>query len=360
MQVLMVCVVTIVVIAAGWGFYWWLVRNGESDFTKSCKIVLVCLSYGTCSWGMSVVNKALVVALDAPTLVTGAQMVMTTIGTLVLARSQLGGPRKEIMRWSFVPFIFFGILVSSFFAYKYLTLSMLMIIRNVSPLITLPIEYAVMPAEKCPNVNKMMIVALLLGMVATLVYCEQLTISLLGCFFALLNLVLAITDRVVQRRLLTTDCQNLTTEMAMFLNNSIGMIPTVIMALALGEFAKVNLKVWFCSVTTIILLLSGVIGTGICYFALAAQREITATSFFVLQNAVRMAVVLVGVVVFLDPIGFPWQVTGLALSFMAALWYGKAQIDANRQARELKEAEALKTDKLGSDASGAAILKSGG
>merc|ERR1719401_668895 len=136
----------------------------------------------------------------------------------------------------------------------------------------------------------------------------------------MMNMILAITDRVAQRRLLTTECRGLSTETCMLLNNLIGLVPTLILAGALGEFNLVSAKVWLASITTILLLMSGVLGSGICYFALAVQRELTATSFMVLQNAVRMAVVLFGVIAFSDPIGFPWQVIGLLLSFAGALW----------------------------------------
>merc|ERR1719387_681829 len=101
----------------------------------------------------------------------------------------------------------------------------------------------------------------------------------------------------------------------MLLNNGLGFIPTIILALIMGEVQRVNYKVWFMSNTTVLLLLSGVIGTGLCYFALAVQKEIDATSFMVLQNAIRIAVVVIGVLIFADPLGWPWQVVGLAVSF---------------------------------------------
>merc|ERR1719482_2010970 len=92
------------------------------------------------------------------------------------------------------------------------------------------------------------------------------------------------------------------------------------------------------SLSTVLLLLSGLIGTGICYFALAAQREIAATSFMVLQNVVRMAVVVVGVIVFHDPIRWPYQVLGLILSFAGALWYGKSSLGIAEDHKAQQEA----------------------
>jgi solute carrier family 35 protein len=291
---------------------------------------------------MNVVNKALVQSLDAPTLVTAAQMFMTVFSTLLLARDRLQGDTAEVLKWSFVSLLFFGMLCSSFFSYKYLTLSMLMVIRNLGPIITLPIEYVIMSPDKRPVVNVQMILALSLVLVSSLAYFQKIEVSLAGIGFAFLNMVLAITDRITQRRLLTTECRSLSTETCMLLNNVLGMIPTLTLGLYLGEFKNARAAQWFMSADTILLVLSGIIGTGICYFALAVQREISATSFMVLQNGVRAAVVVVGVVVFLDPISWPWQIVGLALSFTGTLWYGRATVQGAQELRAAAQQSGIK------------------
>jgi drug/metabolite transporter (DMT)-like permease len=336
-EVLMVCASVIVTLSVGWLLYWKFSSSGTE--LKALKLTLLCCSFGACSWAMNVLNKTLVKDLKAPTLVTAAQMLMTVIGALILARDKLTGTKSQCIKWSFIPFIFFGMLVSSFFTYQYLTLSLLMVIRNLGPLITLPIESVVMPQDKRPYVTRMMVCALLVVLASTFLYCQKIQVSGQGFMLALLNMLLAITDRVAQRRLLTTECKDLSTETCMFLNNAVGLIPTLALALFLGEFSKVDVHVWFGSLTAVLLLLSGLIGTGICWFALAVQREITATSFMVLQNAVRMAVVLFGVLAFFDPIGWPFQVLGLVLSFAGAFWYGLAQLQGQA---ELKAANVAK------------------
>merc|ERR1740138_1741621 len=335
LQVLISCVSVIALLALGWGIYWFM--GGEE--VQAIKLALLMGSFAVCSWGMNVVNKTLVKELGTPTLVTGAQMFMTVVACLIIGRSKFSGGWDEIAKWCVIPFIFFSMLVSSFFTYKYLTLSLLMLVRNLGPIITLPIETAVMPADKKPYVTTPMLMALAVVLGSTFVYCQKIEVKLGGILLAILNMCLAITDRVAQRRLLTTECKGLSTETCVFLNNFVGMIPTVVMALATGEFAKVDAAKFFLSMTTVLLLLSGIIGTGICYFAIAVQREISATSFMVLQNIVRMAVVLVGVVVFLDPLGWPFQVVGLALSFAGALWYGKAQLDGAEELKRKAAAE---------------------
>merc|ERR1719401_2481851 len=159
--------------------------------------------------------------------------------------------------------------------------------------------------------------------------------STIGLALALLNMILAIADRVVQRRLLTSECQSLSTETCMLLNNLLGCIPTVGLGVAMKEAADFDFNLWFGSRATLLLVLSGIIGSGICYFAIAVQREISATSFMVLQNAARMCVVVAGILIFHDPVNSYGKVLGIFLSFGGAIWYGRTQLDATEAAKRV-------------------------
>jgi len=340
-QVLLVGLLIIMSLSAGWAGYWFQTQHGRE--MGDLRMVLLGVSFAATSWGMNVVNKSLVETLRAPALVTGAQMSMTVISSVVLTRSRFRGSREEVMHWAPVPLIFFGMLLSSFLTYKYLTLSMLMIVRNLGPLVVLPIEMLGMPADKRPCVTVPMLLALLVLLSGAVIYCTTIEVSLRGLIFASLNLFFAITDRMAQRRLLTNECRGLSTESCMFLNNVFGLIPTLLMGMYFGELKDFDWHLWFASSTGALLLLSGVIGSGICYFAIALQREIAGTSFMVLQNVIRMAVAGVGVIVFHDPIGWPFQIVGLALSFLGALWYGKSLIDGKEQKLALSKKQVSAT-----------------
>lgn len=230
-------------------------------------------------------------------------------------------------------------MVSSCFTNQYLTLSVLMVVRNLGPLITLPMEIMVMSEDKKPAVTCMMIMALMIILASTFAYSNTIQVSEFGRALAALSIILTVADRIAQRRLLTTECKNLSLETCMFINNFVGFFPTMFLALCLGEIGQVNVKMWFTGWSVVLLLLSGILATGMCYFALAVQREITAVSFMVLQNLVRVAVVFVGVLVFSHPIGWPWQGVGLTLSFVGASLYGWALIEGayQRQRKELRK-----------------------
>jgi len=339
-RLLIVCCIVIGSLISFWGIYAALSRMGKD--IPALKLTLLCLSFGACSWGMNVLNKALVSVFHAPSLVTAAQMLMTVFGTLILAFGQLKGTKEQMLKWSFVPFLFFGMLVSSFFTYEYLSLSMLMVIRNLGPMLTLPIEKLVMPADKQPVVSGGMVAALMVILAGAVVYVGSNTLdtSALGFVFAMMNMVLAISDRVAQRRLLISECKDLSTETCVLLNNIIGCVPCLALGAIMGELKTVDMQLWFQSKATMLLVLSGVIGSGICYTAIAVQREISATSLMVLQNIARMFVVVAGILIFKDP-AHPNVIAGLVLSFVGAIWYGHCQMEANRKA---KEAAAMAVD----------------
>merc|ERR1719160_1862557 len=95
-----------------------------------------CVSFGICSWGMNVLNKSLAEAYPNGTcFVTAAQMIITIIGIALFRWHKFKGGEKQVKTWLLVPVLYFGMLVSSLFTFKYLTLSVLMVIRNLTPLI---------------------------------------------------------------------------------------------------------------------------------------------------------------------------------------------------------------------------------
>jgi hypothetical protein len=162
---------------------------------------------------------------------------------------------------------------------------------------------------------------------STIMYFTGLDVSKTGFAFACLNVVLSSAERIAQRTLWARHCGSLSPEMCMLLNNIIGLFPTVAIAIWLGEVSSMNFNMWLSSSTISLLLLSGIIGIGISHIASAVRLELANVSFMVLQNLVRVAVVIVGVFVFHDPYGWPLQALGLVFSFVASLWYGKSLIE---------------------------------
>merc|ERR1719215_1848904 len=90
----------------------------------------------------------------------------------------------------------------------------------------------------------------------------------------------------------------------------------------------------------VLLLLSGLVGIGICYLGFQCQRAISATSFFVLQNVSKIAVVSAGVVFFGDPIKSAASVFGLLLSLGGSFMYGAANMMQQAPAKSARDTRA--------------------
>merc|ERR1712232_310143 len=113
------------------------------------------------------------------------------------------------------------------------------------------------------------------------------------------------------------ECKDITTQACIVLNNSIGFICLLVIAAPSGELQKLNDEEaanWLEPIAAVLLVISGLVGIGICYVGLECQRVMSTTSFFVLQSATKVFVVTSGIVIFGDPIDSASQVCGLLLS----------------------------------------------
>merc|ERR1719230_632584 len=110
-------------------------------------------------------------------------------------------------------------------------------------------------------------------LVGAVIYAGGLTeISVYGIMFAVLNLCLAVTERMTSRRLLVAECQGMRLEICTLVNNFFGLIPTLTLAFAVNEFQDTRIAKWTDPSVLVLLLLSGGIGLGINYFGNAVQR----------------------------------------------------------------------------------------
>merc|ERR1719220_857203 len=209
----------------------------------------------------------------------------------------------------------------------------------------LPLEYMVMSPDKQPVISKMVVLGIFTMLVGALVYSggNLASISLIGVAFAFLNMFLAVTDRLIQRRLLTTECKDLSSSVCTILNNFFGMLPTLLLAGVSGQFQKVAAPEqsarWMETQVIVLLVLSGLVGTGISILGLECQRAISATSFSVMQNTSKIAVVSAGILFFFDPIGSPVSMAGLSLSLTGSFLYAWAQQKATQSKEAAKTAE---------------------
>jgi hypothetical protein len=321
-----------------WGFYWQRQKvaaaaGGAGASLEKFYVLLLCVSWSSMSVGMHVLNKSLVEALQAPALISGVQMLVAVLVMGATSGNKLFTvPSGQLKRWLVVPVLFAGMLCSSFYAYEQISLSLLTVVRNLTPLIALPIEGIIMPPDKRPTVTLPIIAAILVMLVGAVIYGDGIlpTLSMVGLLYALLNMTMAVTDRLMQRRLLTQECKDLPSDVCTIVNNALGLIPTVFLAAAthqLSDMAQAENKAnWTDPRVLALLLISSLVGIGICYLGFVCQRAISATSFFVMQNVSKVAVVTAGVFFFADPIESTASVFGMALSLGGSFMYGAANM----------------------------------
>jgi len=334
-QLTLVFVAVFVIVGLSWTMFA-VSRLAGSEASQRLRLLTFCLSLGACSWGMTVANKELMLRIQSPGLVIAVQMTMGVVAAIFLAGGRLSLESTQVKRWIIVPIFACVQLWTSLYTMKYLTLSMLMIVRNLGPLLTLPCEMAVMPARKRPAATCGTVFALILVLTSAVTYFGGTAPSWKGIGFAFLNLILAVIDVVLRRRLLTTECAEMSTTMCMLMNNLVGIVPSILLCVCTAELSQIDGSTAFTSYTIMVLLFSGVIGAGISYFALNVQREMAATSFMVLENGIRLAEVLAGILLFKDPFTWPSQMLGLLVSYCGSLWYAKVQIDSCSEAERSK------------------------
>merc|ERR1712039_511871 len=130
--------------------------------------------------------------------------------------------------------------------------------------------------------------------------------------------------------------KDLSSSVCTILNNFLGMIPTLLLAGFTGQINQAmgaeSCGKWSEAHVVVLLVLSGLVGTGISILGLECQRAISATSFSVMQNVSKVAVVSAGIVFFLDPIGSPLSMLGLGLSLGGSFLYAWAQQSAAKAA----------------------------
>jgi len=321
------------------GCLWLLLWHscGEGNEKPYLKTMLLAATWSSMSIGMNVLNKSLSTQLESPCLIASTQMAIAVVvllcTTLPQQRKALENP-QQLKVWLVVPLLFSSMLISSFYTFEYISLSLLTVVRNLAPLVSLPLETMLMSPESKPTIG--VVASVLVMLMGAIVYCGGINeVSTLGLSFAALNCVMCICDRLTQRRLLTRECKEMPLAACTVMNNLLGLFPTLAVAVATGEFqhAAANIAVWQDPEVYVLLALSGVIGIGICYCGLACQREITATSFLVLQNTAKFGVVGTGIVIFSDPIQSPTVALGLLLSLGGSALYGKAQLDQKNEKR---------------------------
>jgi drug/metabolite transporter (DMT)-like permease len=316
-----------VILGVAWMFYF--MQKGKFPERSASYVALAGFSFSVTSVSMHTLNKVCISFTHSPSLVTALQMIMAVVCFMVWTpRQVLESNRTQMLKLCIVPLVYAAMLNSSLFGYQYLTLTLVTVFRNLAPLLTMAVEQVIMPPEHRPTFTLPVIASMLTMVVGALLFSwKQADFSWFGLFLVILNTLIAIFDRLLQRRLLVSECKDLPSSTCMVINNSLGLIPTFIVAGVSHEIGAVqqNATNWTDPGVIALLIMSGFMGLGIGLFGLMCQKAMTATSFQVLQNMSKVFVVSIGVTLFGDKIDSPVRAIGIFLSLAGSAAYGYAR-----------------------------------
>ena len=120
-----------------------LVGASTSDVVgRYGKTVVACGMFMACSASMMLVNKQVVKVYRSPVTILDMQLAFTVLVlATVFAWTLHFGSKRDVWRWvSVVPLLYAGMLTTSMIAQLYASVGLQVVIRNLGPLVTLPIE----------------------------------------------------------------------------------------------------------------------------------------------------------------------------------------------------------------------------
>ena len=303
---------------------------------NSSEVVLSITMWCICSVGMMVFNKVAVEEFPDACILVVLQMVFCCLVMVIFAWKYIHiGSWRDVLRWCMVTPFFSGMLLTSVLALQNAPMSLVVVLRSCSPIVSLGIE-SFYPHP--PRVNSQMWGSMLLMLGGSLLYAWHLPHKeLVGAGWAVVNAGFAVGDRLLQRLMLSAEQRPVDMSKAgvTVLNNLLGIPPILLCALVTQEWKHLPAASDISFVTYLWILASCIVGVGISYTGIWAQSLISATSFLMLINANKFAIIGIEAA-FMNKRLTLAQLVGAFITIVAAIMYGKAQ-EATKE--DLKDSE---------------------
>jgi len=308
----------------------------------NAKVIIGC--WMMASMAMNIVNKEVALRFSATTLPVIMQMLFAVaLFTIAEWRNLKCGKLVDLVKWSVVPFFFTGMLYTSIQSLHEMSLSGVLILRNVLPLFTLFAEKTLF--GKPSEVTASMLVSMLVALLGTVVYsCWNVTVTRSGIHFVLANCVLTVVDRILQRNFLHDPDFSVSLPLCMVWNNFLGTLLICGLAFANRELFLWQKMAGEASVATwYLILFSCICGCSVGYLGLKCQKMVSATTFLMLQNFTKVFLILIGMECFGDRL---WGISALGclLSMCGMMWYSYERLPV--ETAESSKSESTDTEKL--------------
>ena len=200
------------------------------------------LFYVSSSAGMLIFNKLALRELHLPVALCVLQMLFTVLVLLLvpsLHASIRFGSRRDSMRWArVIPPLFAIMLVSSMLSLKHASMGAVVVLRNIAPLPTMLIEAAC--GEKV-LVDLQTVLALVASLGGVVLYARNdIEFSFVGLCWMMLNMVAAVTERLLQRHMIAVEPIDVSSQGMMLLNNGIGSLLLLPVLILFGEASNLS------------------------------------------------------------------------------------------------------------------------
>lgn len=323
-----------------------LVDAAAVDVAKYGKTIIACSMFMACSASMMLVNKQVVKVYQSPVTILDLQLIFTVavLGTVFWWTLHFGS-KRDVWRWiSVVPLLYAGMLTTSMVAQLYASVGLQVVIRNLGPLVTLPIERVFNEPIVADQWTWASLIMILFGIV--LYMWQSLSTQkphdlVAGVTLMLLNLVVAMFERLYQRKLIAVEPVDVSKTGMLLLNNLGAIVPVTLLLLVPGlnethawknDWPKAKFIDWT------LLMVSGVCGIAIGWTAINAQQYVTATTMLVITNLNKIVVVAVGILFMGDPHS-PIALLGISMALGGGVCYALARQNVANRQREARDAE---------------------
>jgi drug/metabolite transporter (DMT)-like permease len=292
-------------------------------------ILIVSALYIFASLAMNVLNKKAAKAFEGTCLLVIIQMLVSIVVIICMEYDKMKLDKwADFMKWLIVPFAFAGMLGTSMFAFKEASLTTILIVRNILPILTFGFEKALFnqPESVCWKVVMSLVVTLAGSVLYGFV---DVSATNLGKVLILVNCGFTIVDRLVQAKLLKGNKDfSISIAMCMLLNNALGIVPMVILAMVTGEvthwghsLASANLDTWF------LVVMSGLCGASLGYVGLRTQQLMSGTTVLVMQNFNKLLIISLGMFLFHEHMT-ALSFLGCFVSLLGCFAYGYLRLPA--------------------------------
>ena len=364
-----------------------------SKSSHAMKFGLSVAAFMFCSGGMMLVNKQVTMRFGTPLTIVGIQMAFTVavLGSCFFSTLHFGS-RRDAIRWARTISPLYALMLgTSMIALQFSSVGTMTVARNIAPLVSLPIEAAFQEKIETTMWTWASLLYILVGVLIYLSVDVGVGTSTVGMGFVLLNMIAAVVERLMQRKLIVLEPVDLSKTAMLLLNNAFAIIPVAI-AVPFAptslhgkpEYNEYNAWSRLLFVDYFLLVLSCIIGVAIGWTALNAQSYLTATSMLVVTNMNKVRhcrsrsgtppspstarirsshppspgrhqVVVVAIsIIFMGEAKSWLAITGLTIAISGGAWYGLVQRGIASRRKMVQAAEAAPADDGRSRTSGSA------